>query len=403
MPFGEVGVVKDWLKITGDVVKPENEHPKRLIEGLQCKRKEVSGRRFWEFKNCPCPNAEKVFSFIDPCGIKEIPHTTIERFLGPRKEVFINLMVMTIRRVSANPVASGAISKLFGSSEAASIIRSLYKTDKKEAYQQYVSLYEKQIEKICGIEVRNAIHFLFSKGRKSPDIGDQFFMVYCNYDHDLESVGCMKSAMMGKVQTLDGELRHTDYYYFNDIYVPLGRKTTDQDEGTIIYNKFKGKTVTLDKVKEWILYRSPYPFHSRALKYLEDKQLLHVSNAPESRRRGTFMASKLRLSPLNESNFWRLTFLSDDEDENCNDSKFVTGYKTLESCYTSKCGDISPQKRFINKLSKVNSLAAIKESRFLSKRPYPFKMINSNAKKYAFDSDSDDQNENCKRFEKYNY
>ena len=58
VPFGEVGVVKDWLKITGDVVKPENEHPKRLIEGLQCKRKEVSGRRFWEFFKGLCGTPE---------------------------------------------------------------------------------------------------------------------------------------------------------------------------------------------------------------------------------------------------------------------------------------------------------------------------------------------------------
>ena len=26
-----------------------------------------------EFKNCPCPIADKVFSFIDPCAIKQIP------------------------------------------------------------------------------------------------------------------------------------------------------------------------------------------------------------------------------------------------------------------------------------------------------------------------------------------
>ena len=58
MPFGEVGVVKDWLKITGDIGKPEKEHPKRLVEGLQCKRKEVSGRRFWEFFKGLCGTPE---------------------------------------------------------------------------------------------------------------------------------------------------------------------------------------------------------------------------------------------------------------------------------------------------------------------------------------------------------
>ena len=49
VPFGEVSVVNNWLKIDGVVGKPKVEHPKRQIEGLNCKRREVSGERFWNF------------------------------------------------------------------------------------------------------------------------------------------------------------------------------------------------------------------------------------------------------------------------------------------------------------------------------------------------------------------
>jgi single-strand selective monofunctional uracil DNA glycosylase len=42
-----VKVVQDWLKITGDVGRPQKEHPSRQVLGLECKRSEVSGRRFW--------------------------------------------------------------------------------------------------------------------------------------------------------------------------------------------------------------------------------------------------------------------------------------------------------------------------------------------------------------------
>ena len=49
VPFGEVSVVNDWLQIKGAVGKPKVEHPKRQIEGLNCKRREVSGERFWNF------------------------------------------------------------------------------------------------------------------------------------------------------------------------------------------------------------------------------------------------------------------------------------------------------------------------------------------------------------------
>jgi single-strand selective monofunctional uracil DNA glycosylase len=47
VPFGEVATVRDWLGIEGAVGKPENEHPKRPIEGFACARSEVSGRRLW--------------------------------------------------------------------------------------------------------------------------------------------------------------------------------------------------------------------------------------------------------------------------------------------------------------------------------------------------------------------
>jgi len=42
VPFGEAVVTRDWLKITGDVYKPEIEHPKKPVTGLACTRNEVS-------------------------------------------------------------------------------------------------------------------------------------------------------------------------------------------------------------------------------------------------------------------------------------------------------------------------------------------------------------------------
>ena len=47
VPFGEVAAVRDWMEIYALVQSPENEHPKRRIEGLACRRSEVSGRRLW--------------------------------------------------------------------------------------------------------------------------------------------------------------------------------------------------------------------------------------------------------------------------------------------------------------------------------------------------------------------
>lgn len=47
VPFGEIAAVRDWMGISGDVEKPNPEHPKRPVTGFSCPRSEVSGRRLW--------------------------------------------------------------------------------------------------------------------------------------------------------------------------------------------------------------------------------------------------------------------------------------------------------------------------------------------------------------------
>jgi single-strand selective monofunctional uracil DNA glycosylase len=47
VPFGHVPTVRDWLGIDARIDQPANMHPKRLIEGLNCLRAEVSGERLW--------------------------------------------------------------------------------------------------------------------------------------------------------------------------------------------------------------------------------------------------------------------------------------------------------------------------------------------------------------------
>jgi single-strand selective monofunctional uracil DNA glycosylase len=47
VPFGEVEAVRSWLRLSGTVHKPAVEHCKRPVQGLDCTRSEVSGRRLW--------------------------------------------------------------------------------------------------------------------------------------------------------------------------------------------------------------------------------------------------------------------------------------------------------------------------------------------------------------------
>ncbi|MEK6644496.1 MAG: uracil-DNA glycosylase family protein [Planctomycetota bacterium] len=47
IPFGEVEFVREWMEIDAVVGKPPREHPKRPVQGLACRRSEVSGARLW--------------------------------------------------------------------------------------------------------------------------------------------------------------------------------------------------------------------------------------------------------------------------------------------------------------------------------------------------------------------
>ena len=61
VPFGEIPAVSDWMEINTLVGTPENEHPKRPIQGFGCPRSEVSGKRLWGLFADRYPNADDFF------------------------------------------------------------------------------------------------------------------------------------------------------------------------------------------------------------------------------------------------------------------------------------------------------------------------------------------------------
>jgi single-strand selective monofunctional uracil DNA glycosylase len=62
VPFGEVELVRDWLRIEAPVGKPAREHPKRPVEGFACTRREVSGQRLWGFARDRFEKPERFFA-----------------------------------------------------------------------------------------------------------------------------------------------------------------------------------------------------------------------------------------------------------------------------------------------------------------------------------------------------
>ena len=61
VPFGEIPAVRDWMGLRGEVNKPNPEHPKRPVDGLECSKSEVSGRRLWGLFSEKFPSAHDFF------------------------------------------------------------------------------------------------------------------------------------------------------------------------------------------------------------------------------------------------------------------------------------------------------------------------------------------------------
>ena len=50
VPFGAVGKVRGWLALEpSDIEPPCDQHPKRPVQGFQCTREEISGKRLWNW------------------------------------------------------------------------------------------------------------------------------------------------------------------------------------------------------------------------------------------------------------------------------------------------------------------------------------------------------------------
>lgn len=62
VPFGEVAAVRDWMGIRAPVSQPPDMHPKRPVQGFDCTRSEVSGRRLWGWAAQRWGTAERFFS-----------------------------------------------------------------------------------------------------------------------------------------------------------------------------------------------------------------------------------------------------------------------------------------------------------------------------------------------------
>lgn len=86
VPFGEVGAVRDWMGLRGEVTSPADVHPAKLVTGLACRRSEVSGARLWGLFAARFRTAEAFFAehyVHNYCPLLFLENTKLGRNVTP--------------------------------------------------------------------------------------------------------------------------------------------------------------------------------------------------------------------------------------------------------------------------------------------------------------------------------
>lgn len=94
VPFGEIDAVRGWLKISAPVGAPKHMHPKRPVDGFNCRRSEVSGRRLWGWARKTFQTPDRFFArffvanycplmFLEASGRNRTPNTISKDELKP--------------------------------------------------------------------------------------------------------------------------------------------------------------------------------------------------------------------------------------------------------------------------------------------------------------------------------
>jgi len=106
VPFGEIGAVRDWMKIQAPIDRPILEHPRRPVQGFACRRSEISGQRLWGLFAQRFGSPEKFFpahfvlnycplAFIEESGRNRTP----DKLPSGEKDLLARVCDTHLRRV----------------------------------------------------------------------------------------------------------------------------------------------------------------------------------------------------------------------------------------------------------------------------------------------------------------
>ena len=216
------------------------------------------------------------FAFLDPCGYSGFPMHLIQKLLQHEKsEVLITFMAKFVNRF----LDSGhgrAVTKLYGTDK---FLDAIEIGNKDERIKFLLCLYIEKLKENNGAKYVKTFEI---KDNKNNLI---YYLIFGT--KHWRGMEVMKEAML--------KIDDSGQYSFSDglvgqrfvISVNEGDEWKEQAANEI-FNKFKGMTITVETVHQFVVIDTPYRFRKDILKILEKKSPSQIIRVPKRKRRFTY-------------------------------------------------------------------------------------------------------------------
>lgn len=209
------------------------------------------------------------FAFLDPFGYSKFPMSVVSKLLSQDQcEVFITFMIRDVNRFT-DPLHENALDEFFGTNDWRRVRGT---SDPEERKKILLDVYVNQLKIVGNAKYVKTFEM---RDRRNQTI---YYLIFAT--KHLKGLEVMKEAMF----RVDGRGTHR----FSDLSDPNQTYLLDYDEkywmeqpAKQVYQEFKGKTVTLKKIKEFVYDKTPFVFRKSVLSYLEESEpskITHVTN-----------------------------------------------------------------------------------------------------------------------------
>jgi three-Cys-motif partner protein len=215
------------------------------------------------------------FAFLDPFGFSGLPMELIQRFLTYKKcEVLITFMSGFVNRFP-DDIRERVLNDLYGTPKWKKV-NEIKNSEERRNF--LIGLYKEQLNK-------NGAKYVLSfemVGKTRQVIYDLVFGT--KHRRGLE---VMKEAMWG-IDTR-GTYRFSDTTDVNQKYLTdYSESHWVPDAARRVFKKFRGKTVPIEEVEDYIWVKTPFKFRKKILIHLEKAEPSRIDNVSNRQRRFTY-------------------------------------------------------------------------------------------------------------------